>query len=116
MGVSPLVGGLLGSATCSGLPNGVNGFRGNVETRGENRPSTGVGGDSTNRIPATSECSCRGLFVIVSARGDIRASSSIGNAPGKRAIAGESAGSSCFVLENESRMLGNVIVWNPKLP
>lgn len=46
-------------------------------SRGENTPSLGVGGTSTNCIPGTSENDWWiGLFVIVSARGDSRAASS----------------------------------------
>lgn len=72
-----MVGGLLGSATWGGRPKGRKGSRGNMVSLGENSPSLGVGGDSTNFIPAISEYeSCRALLVIVSARGDIKASSS----------------------------------------
>lgn len=38
IGASPLVGGLLGSATTGGLPNVEKGSRGNMPARGENRP------------------------------------------------------------------------------
>lgn len=116
IGVSPFVGGLRGSATCSGLPNGVKGSRGNMDALGENNPSTGVGGDSKKRIPATPERSWSGLFVMVSARGDMSVSSSTGKAPGSRPTTGESAGCSVFRLVIESRKLGKLMVWKPKLP
>lgn len=78
IGVSPFVGGLRGSVTWVGLVKGKKGSRGNVLSRGEKRPSVGVGGSSWNRKPGNSVagCGCSGLLVIVSARGDIKASSS----------------------------------------
>ena len=46
-------------------------------SRGENNPSPGVGGTSTNCIPAMSENDWWiGLLVMVSARGDMSAASS----------------------------------------
>jgi len=46
-------------------------------SRGENKPSLGVGGTSTNCIPARpAKGSWRGFFVMVSARGDMSAASS----------------------------------------
>jgi hypothetical protein len=77
IGVSPFVGGLLGSVTCVGRPKDCNISRGYEDCRGENRLSAGVGGCSTNFIPAISvNESCKGLLVMVSARGDNKASSS----------------------------------------
>ncbi len=81
MGVSPFVGGLLGSSTCFGRPNEEKKWsRGKLISRGENNPSVGVGGDSTSCIPTKfvkGSCSarCMGLLVMVSTLGDIRAAS-----------------------------------------
>ena len=75
MGVSPLVGGLRGSAICIGRPNGAIGSRGNIVTRGEKRLVPGVGGVSAKPIPEAWQKPRRGLLVIVSARGDMMASS-----------------------------------------
>ncbi len=52
IGVSPFVGGLRGSAISPGRPKGKKGSRGNMVSRGENKPSLGVGGTSTKRRPA----------------------------------------------------------------
>jgi len=77
IGVSPTFGGLRGSWFCIGRPNGKNGSRGHIVSRGENKPSPGVGGTSTNCIPANEvNGSCKGFLVIVSARGDSSAGSS----------------------------------------
>lgn len=75
MGVSPTVGGLRGSALCPGRPKGDKAFRGNRVARGENRPTVGVGGASTKRIPLNWAISWSGFFVIVSALGDMIVSS-----------------------------------------
>lgn len=82
IGASPLVGGLRGSAACAGRPNPIirpkneNGSGGKDDSLGENKPSVGVGGDSTNRMPATSGTSRRAFVVIVSALGESKADSS----------------------------------------
>lgn len=75
IGVSPIVGGLLGSATCRARPNGNNGSRGNIVALGEKSPSL-EGGGWSKRIPATDDTSWKGLVVMASARGDIIALSS----------------------------------------
>lgn len=116
IGVSPLVGGLRGSAISEGRPKGVSGFLGNVVARGEKSPSCGVGGLSTKRKPGTSGCSWRGLLIIVSARGDKRASSSMGNEPGKCIRDGESTNLSAFGTGAMSWKLGKDMVWKPNDP
>lgn len=98
MGVSPFVGGLRGSATCGGRAKGRNGSLGNMVSRGEKRPSSGVGGTSIRRMPPKSDPGkgggWRGLLVIVSTRGDMRASSSAKVAAGiiETCVAAEGAG------------------------
>lgn len=82
IGASPLVGGLRGSAAGGGRvnpmmrPKKANGSVGKEDSRGENKPSVGVGGDSTNRIPATSGTSWSGFVVIVSALGESKVDAS----------------------------------------
>lgn len=73
-----MVGGLRGSAVCTGRPKGKKGSRGNMVSRGEKTPSLGVGGTSTNCIPGIPvvKDSWSGLLVMVSARGDMSAASS----------------------------------------
>jgi hypothetical protein len=57
-------------------PKKANGSVGKEDSRGENKPSVGVGGDSTNRIPATSGTSWSGFVVIVSALGESKVDAS----------------------------------------
>lgn len=75
MGAPPFVGGLRGSVIGKGGPNKENGSGANVVALGENKSTVGVGGDSTNRIPATLLISCRGFVVMVSARGESKGAS-----------------------------------------
>lgn len=78
MGVSPIVGGLRGSATWIGRPNGDLGSLGNIVARGEKNPERG--GVGASPYPDEDDevwiNSWKGLLVMASARGDITSSSS----------------------------------------
>lgn len=76
MGASPLVGGLRGSTIGAGCPKTEKGSGVNDVALGENKSAVGVGGDCTNRIPAKPLTSCRGFVVMVSTRGESKASPS----------------------------------------
>lgn len=129
IGASPCVGGLRGSVMADGPPNGAandwpndangcpneeNGSLGNMPARGEKRLSPGVGGHSTKRMLGTSWSVCKGFFVIVSTRGDIRGSSSSGKPPGIDIIL--STGSwlkEIDLRKDRSLSLGKDKAWKP---